>query len=151
MDRADLNYRVVPVPANWAWQRDTHPAVATAIWAVSYPSRHADDIWEKPSEEEERHIRMAVSQYVRAGVFGRNPTDRYAWGCGHIEVRGEDVIFYFTDRYGRIVDAEKADGRLIREYFDCDLESATVDEIKRAYKGRDNEGIGVEWYVEVRP
>jgi hypothetical protein len=150
MDRADLNYSVPAVPGAWAWQRATHPAVATAIFAISSPSRRPEDIWEKPSPDEEAHIRMAVSQYVRAGLFGRNPTDRYAWGCDHIEARGVDVRFVFVDQRGR-KGVRRPDGRLVRDYFDCDLESATLDELRAAYKGPDEEGIGVEWYAVMQP
>lgn len=75
----NLNYSTPIVPANWSASRETHPVVAMAIHAIADNSRSADAIWEAPTSAEVDHVRMAVEQYIAAGIFAAED-DGYQWG-----------------------------------------------------------------------
>lgn len=79
-----LQYPTPTVSREWAASRETHSAVAMAIHAVSGPGRTPEQIWEDPTQAEFDHVRMAVQNYVSAGVFDGETDHCYAWGCAVI-------------------------------------------------------------------
>lgn len=80
MSHAPLQYRTPAVAANWAESRETHPAVAMAIHALSGPGRSPEQIWEAPTNAEFDQVAMTVENYVDAGVFDAEDDGRYLWG-----------------------------------------------------------------------
>lgn len=83
-------YATPRVSADWASSRETHPAVAMAIHAISDSSRSPQAIWEAPTENEYDHIVMAVENYVANGVFEAEDDGRYPWGWDCIVIEGGD-------------------------------------------------------------
>ena len=81
----ELQYAAPAVSREWATSRETHIAVATAIHAISGPSRSAEAIWEAPTPAEWDHVCMAVENYINAGLFAAEDDGRYPWG-------GETVV-----------------------------------------------------------
>ena len=75
-----LQYNVPAVFAQWANERNTHVAVATAIHAIADSKRTPEQIWEDPTSAEWDHVAMAVENYVAEGEFPAEPDGRYAWG-----------------------------------------------------------------------
>ena len=73
-------YPTPSVSADWASSRETHPAVAMAIHAISDSSRSPEAIWEAPTSNEWDHVAMAVENYVANGVFTAEDDGRYPWG-----------------------------------------------------------------------
>jgi hypothetical protein len=57
------------------------------------------------------------------------------------------IQFRFVDASGRWLPDSETQGYVVRDYFDCDLETATHDELVTAYKGPDVDGVGVLWTV----
>ena len=75
-----LQYNVPAVSTQWANERNTHVAVATAIHAIADSTRTPEQIWENPTPAECDHVAMAVENYVDEGEFPAEPDGRYAWG-----------------------------------------------------------------------
>ena len=75
-----LQYPAPPIPGQWASDRNTHDAVATAIHAIAGGGRTPELIWGAPTLAEWEHVAMAVENYIMAGVYPAEPDDRYAWG-----------------------------------------------------------------------
>ena len=75
-----LQYQAPTIPAQWANDRNTHDAVATAIHAIAGGKRTPELIWENPTPAEWDHVAMAVENYVDNGVFSVEPDGCYAWG-----------------------------------------------------------------------
>jgi hypothetical protein len=75
-----IQYKQPTVAAEWANSRETHDAVAMAIHAIADHKRSPEAIWEEPTPAEWDHVCMAVEQYLDAGLFPRDPEDRYMWG-----------------------------------------------------------------------
>ena len=75
-----LQYNVPSVSDQWADERNTHPAVATAIHAIAGGTRTPEAIWEDPTPAEWDHVAMAVENYVAEGEFPAEPDGRYVWG-----------------------------------------------------------------------
>lgn len=75
-----LQYSAPSISAQWANERETHIAVATAIHAIASGARTPEAIWEAPTAAEWDHVAMAVENYVDNGVFSAEPDGRYAWG-----------------------------------------------------------------------
>ena len=59
----------VPPPVGWSVNRQTHPAIAQAIFALSSDERTPEAIWEAPTPEEWRKISELVVEYVDDGDF----------------------------------------------------------------------------------
>ena len=79
------------VPRQWYESRETHPAVAMAIHAISYPHRAAVAIWEDPTESEWGMVKIAVDNYVDCGIFEAEQDGLYPWGEESIHIaRGSD-------------------------------------------------------------
>lgn len=74
------NYNRPTFDPRWADTRETHPAVAMAIHAIADSKRSAEAIWADPTPAEDDHVRMAVEEYVRDGVFPAEDDGRYSWG-----------------------------------------------------------------------
>jgi hypothetical protein len=74
------NYNCPTVDVRWADSRETHMAVATAIHAISGPTRTPEAIWESPTPAEIDHVAMAVEEYLRHGDFPRSADGCYHWG-----------------------------------------------------------------------
>jgi hypothetical protein len=56
------------------------------------------------------------------------------------------ITFRFVDRAGRdITGADEVQGYTFRDFFDCDIATATDAELSAAYKGADSDGVGVRW------
>jgi hypothetical protein len=81
-----LQFQAPSVPASWASSRETHMAVATAIHALAGAARSPDQIWEDPTATEFDTVKMAVQNYVDAGVFPAEDDGRYAWGQETIDL-----------------------------------------------------------------
>ena len=80
-------YSAPAVPAGWAESRETHIAVATAIFGLSHiTERTPDAIWQDPTQSEWDHVTMAIENYIANGVFSAEPDGRYAWGEAVIEL-----------------------------------------------------------------
>ena len=75
-----LQYSAPSISAQWANERETHIAVATAIHAIASGARTPEVIWDNPTNAECDHVAMAVENYVDNGVFSAEPDGRYAWG-----------------------------------------------------------------------
>ena len=75
-----LQYQAPTIPAQWANERETHIAVATAIHAIAGGARTPEVIWGNPTNTEFDQVAMAVENYVDNGVFSAEPDGRYAWG-----------------------------------------------------------------------
>ena len=75
-----LQYSAPSISAQWANERGTHIAVATAIHAIADNRRTPEVIWYNPTNAEFDHVAMAVENYVDNGVFSAEPDGRYAWG-----------------------------------------------------------------------
>ena len=85
-----LQYNAPAISAQWANERETHIAVATAIHAIASGARTPEAIWEAPTAAEWDHVAMAVENYVDNGVFSAEPDGRYAWGQESVVIgRGE--------------------------------------------------------------
>lgn len=56
-------------------------------------------------------------------------------------------IFEFVTRDGKPASTAETLGYLVKDYFDCDVDDATPEELATAYKGPDSDGIGVRWDV----
>jgi hypothetical protein len=82
-------YPIPRVSADWASSRETHPAVAVAIYAISDSSRSPEAIWEAPTNDEWDHVAMAVENYVANDVFEAEDDGRYPWGGECIVIEGE--------------------------------------------------------------
>lgn len=87
---AELQYPVPTINPEWASSRETHPAVATAIHAISGPCRTPEQIWEAPTPVEWDHVCMATENYIDAGVFEGEDDGRYPWGCETITIPADD-------------------------------------------------------------
>ncbi len=74
------NYDLTIVPAAWSDSRETHPAVASAIWAIADNVREPEAIWEAPTSAEWDHVKMAVEEFVLHGDFAAEPDGCYPWG-----------------------------------------------------------------------
>ncbi len=74
------NYTRPTVEPLWGFYRETHPAVAMAIHAISDNRRSTHDIWEDPTLAEWDHVTMAVEEYVAHGDFPAEPDGDYRWG-----------------------------------------------------------------------
>jgi hypothetical protein len=68
----------------WAESRETHIGVANAIFAIADSNRAAESIWEDPTTTECQHIKMALEQYIEAGLIEPSDDGRYCWGVGFI-------------------------------------------------------------------
>jgi len=68
-----------PPPVGWSENRQTHPAIAQAIFAVSSEERAPEIIWEMPTWAEWRRISELVAEYVDDGDFAFD-SGRFAWG-----------------------------------------------------------------------
>ena len=75
-----LQYNAPSISAQWAAERDTDMAAATAIHAIAGGNRTPEAIWESPTPAEFDHVTMAVENYVAEGVFPADPRGRYSWG-----------------------------------------------------------------------
>ena len=84
---AAWNYDQPTIDPPSADTRETHPAVAMTIHAISGDKRSPEDIWQDPTPAERYHIAMAVEEYVRGGVFEPEENGRYQWGCNAITGR----------------------------------------------------------------
>lgn len=80
------NYKVTPVPAEWYTSRETHPAVASAIFALADKRRTPEAIWEAPTTAEFDHVRMAVREYLTHSDFTPASDNLYEWGAINIAV-----------------------------------------------------------------
>jgi len=76
----NAQYATPAVSADWAASRETNPAVAMAIHAISGPVRSPEDIWANPTPAEWDHVCMAVDNYVSSGLFAAEDDGRYPWG-----------------------------------------------------------------------
>lgn len=74
------NYNTPTVAREWSDSRETHPAVACAIHAISDKARSPEAIWEAPTRAEWDHVCMAVEEYVSNGDFRAEPDGHYPWG-----------------------------------------------------------------------
>jgi len=72
--------RRVAVPAGWAAAKQTHPAVAMAIHAISSPMRSAEAIWDLPTSAECEEVKRRVQAYISEGAFPADPDGIYEWG-----------------------------------------------------------------------
>ena len=79
-------YAAPKVAADWADSRETHIAVATAIHAIADDRRTAQAIWEDATPAECDHIKMAMKNYIEAGIFQAEDDGRYQWGCETIHL-----------------------------------------------------------------
>ena len=77
---SSLQYKAPAIDRAWADSRETHIAVATAIHAISSPTRSPEAIWEAPTPAEWDNVCMAVENYINAGVFAAEDDGRYPWG-----------------------------------------------------------------------
>lgn len=53
--------------------------------------------------------------------------------------------FEFIAVTGRRASSEETQGYAFRDFFDCDIETATDEELSTYYRGPDCDGIGVRW------
>lgn len=74
------NYRTPTVSKEWADNRETHLAVATAIHAIADSTRSPESIWMDPTPAEWDHVEMAVCEYLNCGDFDVSLDGRYEWG-----------------------------------------------------------------------
>ena len=79
------NYNCPKISARWSETRETHPAVAAAIHAISTSKRSPEAIWTEPTGAEWDHVAMAVEEYIEAGEFEAEPDGQYPWGQAVIE------------------------------------------------------------------
>lgn len=84
MTSKSRNYTCPTISNEWSSSRETHPAVASAIHAISDSKRSPEAIWEAPDSAEWDHIEMAVEEYVSHGDF--EPDGRYSWGMETIKL-----------------------------------------------------------------
>jgi hypothetical protein len=75
-----IQFATPTVSAEWANSRETHPAVAMAIHAISDNSRSPEAIWEAPTSDEFETVACAVENYTANGVFEAEDDGRYQWG-----------------------------------------------------------------------
>jgi hypothetical protein len=74
------------VPAGWAEERDTHPAIARAIHEIATADRTPQQIWERPTEDEDLEISAALYGYLKRGEFPRTTDNTYSWGKSYLRV-----------------------------------------------------------------
>jgi hypothetical protein len=77
-----MNNRIcscIPPPVGWSVNRQTHPAITQAIFALSNNERTPEAIWEAPTPEEWRKISELVVEYVIDGDFAVD-NGKFAWG-----------------------------------------------------------------------
>lgn len=56
------------------------------------------------------------------------------------------IQFFFIAPDGTdITGTEQIHGYQFQDFFDCDIETATADTLRAAYKGVDCDGVGVTW------
>jgi hypothetical protein len=79
-------YRFPAIDPRWSDTRETHPAVAAAIHAISDSARSPEAIWEGPTEAECQHVTMAIAEYLRCDLIKPSDDGRYQWGLEAIEV-----------------------------------------------------------------
>ena len=82
----DRNYNCPTVSREWSDSRETHPAVAAAIHAISDSRRSPEAIWEAPTPAEWDHVCMAVDEFIGAGDFHAEPDGRYPWGMETVRI-----------------------------------------------------------------
>ena len=75
-----LQYNAPAISAQWANERETHIAVATAIHAIADNRRTPEVIWDDPTDAECDQVARAIEDYVANGVFSAEPDGRYPWG-----------------------------------------------------------------------
>lgn len=75
-----LQYSAPSIPAQWANERETHIAVATAIHAIASGARTPEVIWDDPTDAECDHVAMAVQNYIDNDLYPAEDDGRYAWG-----------------------------------------------------------------------
>lgn len=68
-----------PPPSGWGENRQTHPAIVQAIFALSSDERAPETIWEAPTTNEWRDVTQLVAEYVDDGDFALDG-GRFAWG-----------------------------------------------------------------------
>lgn len=56
--------------------------------------------------------------------------------------------FEFVDANGKRVSSEDTQGYFFRDFFDCDIGTATAEDLSTYYRGPDCDGIGVRWTAE---
>ena len=75
-----LQYNAPKISDQWASERETHEAVATAIHAIASGARTPEAIWEAPTAAEWDHVAMAVENYIDNDLYPAEDDGRYAWG-----------------------------------------------------------------------
>lgn len=118
------NYTRPIIDTDWALNRETHEAVATAIHAIAGTSRSPDAIWEDPTPAEWDQVVMAVAEYIRLGDFPAEADGRYPWGLETVVLEPDMTLHAETEyRIGRKL------GRSLAEQG---------DRLSEAEKGADN-------------
>ena len=85
-----LQYSAPSISAQWANERETHIAVATAIHAIASGARTPEVIWDDPTDAECDQVARAIEDYVANSAFSAEPDGRYAWGQDSVVIsRGE--------------------------------------------------------------
>jgi hypothetical protein len=133
------NYLRPRVEPKWAESRETHIAVATAIFAIAGPDRSPDAIWGNPTEVEWNQVRMAVEQYIREGDFPPASDNRYSWKQEGIELPSdsEGIPLQVGDR---VEGGQGEPGRIV-EFLSppktCDLRVVWDSGVKTPAAARD--------------
>lgn len=81
-----LRFETTHVPAEWAYTRETHPAVAMAIHVIADTHRSPERIWEAPTPTERDRVTAAIQNYLDCGVFEPEPDGLYEWGSEVIRI-----------------------------------------------------------------
>lgn len=56
------------------------------------------------------------------------------------------MLWHFIDRHGRdVTGTEEVAGYTFQAFFECDIDTANLDDLMQGYKGPDCDGIGVAW------
>jgi hypothetical protein len=87
-----LKYPTPAVPPGWAESRQTHPAIAMAIHAISDSRRTPEAIWESRTEDEIEDVRDAVSSYLDDAVFQEEEDGRFSWGVAIMFIKNSPEI-----------------------------------------------------------
>lgn len=86
------NFDLPQIDYQWANERETHPAVAAAIHAISDSTRSPQAIWEAPTRAEVDAVKSAVEEYLIHGDFPKEEDGIYPWGQGAIEIHNPRLL-----------------------------------------------------------
>ena len=72
---------------DWCETRETTDVIGAAIHAAAYATgRSPHEVWESPTEAEERAVLSNAEAYLAAGYYPRTDDGVYSWGIANVRI-----------------------------------------------------------------